>query len=513
MKQWLPVAVLMLCLGSSRGAWASEAAPQIPPANPGPVLDQKLVVGDISISYPTGLEAQAQQVAETCKTVVAPRREQFRAMQRAFSDASRTAHALTQALGCLEDEGTATALIAGVGQLTAPLAPMFTDVRVYREADLKASGGVSNGVFSLTYDPQEAKFQFQMGFARSGPAGSALTQPDELGFLPVVVRDDGTFRAENGLAAHMTAILDDLASSLTLRANLSALAMGGTALLAKRCGLEPFTRWFCEGAAQWAALRVVQEVTPQYVEQYREMMLPEAPAPQARARVNLLAWPLGEDPRPRDAPDEASRYCAYELMERLLRDRPEGALAAIMAKLKDQELPDTEAILSACDAVLGGDSRAVLLEYVPASVRTGLKEGRPAKLRDEGYQALRAGEYAKAAQFLSDALEMTPSDADMRVNAAIAMRRSNLPKRGSERQLRIAAMLAQARGLQDFALQGNADDETWYVLGRIAQTEEQTDKAKALLGKLPAAHADGQAALRELEAPTKPAEETVGKEK
>jgi hypothetical protein len=211
MKRRLPVTVLMLCLGSSRGAWASEAAPQIPPANPGPVLDQKLTIGDITISYPAGLEAQAQQVAETCKTVVVPRLERARAIESTFPDARRAATVLTQMLGWPEDE-----------ELAAPLLP--------------------------------------------------------------------------------------------------------------------------------------------------------------------------------------------------------------------------------------------------------------------------------------DALEVTPSNADMRVAAAIAMRRSDLPKRGSERQIRLAAMLAQARGLQDFALQGKADDETWYVLGRITQTEEQTEKAKALLGKLPAGHADGQAALKELEA-------------
>ncbi len=498
MTRWLSIAVLVLCVASSRGAWAGEAAPQIPPSNPGPALDQKLTVGDITISYPRGLESQAQQVAEVCKTAVPPRREQFRTVQRAFSDAPRTARALTRLLGCPEDEEAATALIAGLGHLTALLEPMFTDVRIYREADLKASGGVSNGVFSLSYDPKEEKFQFQMGLALSGPAGPTTTRPDERGFLPVVVRDDGTFRAERGLTVHVSDMLDGVANGLTLRTNLSALVMGSNVLLAKHCGSEPFTRWFYEGAAQWAALHLVQELAPEYVAPYREMVLPEAPVPQARARVNLLAWPLGEDSRPRDADDEASRYCAYELIDRLLRDRPEGTLAAVTGKLKDQGPPGTETIVRAFDAILGSDSRSLLLEYVPEAVRTGLREGRPAKLRDEGYQALRDGDYARAARLLSDALDMTPSDADMRVNAAIAMRRSGLPKQGSERQIRLAAMLAQAYGLQDFALQGKADDETWYVLGRLAQVNEQTDKAKALLGKLPATHADGQAALKEL---------------
>ena len=91
----------------------------------------------------------------------------------------------------------------------------------------------------------------------------------------------------------------------------------------------------------------------------------------------------------------------------------------------------------------------------------------------------------------------------MRVNAAIAMRRSGMPLQGSERQIRLAAMLAQVQDRQEFALQGKSDDETWYVLGRIAQVSEQSEKAKALLGKLPATHADGQAALKELEAAEK----------
>jgi uncharacterized protein YfaQ (DUF2300 family) len=79
------------------------------------------------------------------------------------------------------------------------------------------------------------------------------------------------------------------------------------------------------------------------------------------------------------------------------------------------------------------------------------------------------------------------------------MRRSGIPRQGSERQIRLAAVLAQAQPGREFALQGKADDETWYVLGRVAQVQERTKEAKELLGKLPASHADGQAALKELE--------------
>jgi hypothetical protein len=469
------------------------------------VLDATLTVGETVVSYPRGLESQAQQVAEVCKTVVAPRREKFRAMERGFSDGKRTARVLTRLLGCPESEQTATPLIAGVGEVAAFVEPMFTDVRVYREADLKASGGVSSGSISLRYLPAEDKFQFQIGFHASAPAGQGLKQPAERSFLPVVVKADGTFRAEKGLAASVGEMLDALATETSLRAHFSAIRLGASLLLAEQCAREPFTQWFSEGAAQWATPRVVAEIAPAYAEQCREVLLPDAPTREARARVNLLAWPFGEDPTPRDARDEECAYCAYELIERLLRDRPAGTLAAIMGKLKGQQPLDAEAILRALDATLGGDSRSLLLEYVPESVRAGLREGRPAKLREEGYLAIRHGDSVKALKPLSDALEMTPSDPDMRINLAIAMRRTgHFGPQQPERQIRIAAALAQCQPDREFALVGKADDETWYVLGRVAQIRERTDEAKALLSRLPASHADGQAALKELEVAGKP---------
>jgi hypothetical protein len=498
-------ACLVLALASSAAAAATAVSFEgQTPSRTGPVLDQKLVVGDITISYPTGLDSQAQQVAEVCRTVVTPRLEKFRAIARSFSDPRSSARALTRLLGCPEEEESAAALMAEVGEVITFLEPMYTNVRIYREADLKASGGVSGGAVSLAYIPAEDRFQFQVDFHTTRSEGQDLRSPPRESFLPVVVRDDGSFRAQQGLAAHMGGILDNLATPGALNVNFAVIRLAASALLIRRCGPDPFTQWFSDGVAQWVTPRVVQEIAPDYAAQCREMLLPNAPTPEARARVNLLAWPLGEDPRPQDAKDEECAYCAYELMDRLLRDRPAGTLAAIMDKLKDQKPPDTEAILRALDAVLGVDSRSLLLEYVPEPVRTGLREGRPAKLREEGYQALRDGEYSKAVKLLSDALEMTPSDADMRVNLAIAMRRSGIPKQGSERQIRLAAALARDWADREFALQGKADDETWYVLGRIAQQREKIPEAEALFGRLPASHADGQAALKQIEAAENP---------
>jgi len=513
MKRWLPITVLLFCLTLSRGARAGGASPEAAPAahHPGPVLDATLTVGEIVISYPHGLESQARQVAEVCKAVLVPRREKFLAMERGFADGKRTARVLTQMLGCPESEQTATTLIAGTGELAAFVEPMFTDVRLYREADLKASGGVSGGAISLIYLPAEDKFQFQIGYHATGPEGQGPTPPAERSFLPVVVKADGTFRAENGLAAFVAEMLDFLATETPSRMYFAAIRLGASLLLAQQCGREPFTQWFSEGAAQWATPRVVAEIAPGYAEQCREMLLPDAPSPQARARVNLLAWPFGEDPRPRDARDEESAYCAYELAERLLRDRPAGTLATIMDKLKSQKPLDTEAILRTLDATLGGDSRSLLLEYVPEAVRTGLKEGRPAKLREEGYQALRDGECSKAVKLLSDALEMTPSDTDMRINLAIAMRRSGIPKQGSERQIRLAAALAQAQASRDLAVQGKADDETRYVLGRAEQLRGRTQEAKEIFSRLPKDHEDAQDALKELET-AEAAEKALGPE-
>jgi len=167
----LLVALAAVPVGASAGGTGPPASRPSP--NTGPVLDEKLTVGDITISYPTGLESQAQQVAEVCKTVVAPRLEKFRETERAFSDPKRIAAALTTVLGWEESDGDldlATA-VAGAGQAMAFLEPMFMDVRIYREKDLRSSGGVNNGAIRLSYDQATDKVQFSINFQMSGRAG------------------------------------------------------------------------------------------------------------------------------------------------------------------------------------------------------------------------------------------------------------------------------------------------------------------------------------------------------
>lgn len=78
MKHRLPIAVLLFCLASSRAARAGDASSAASPsaAHPDPVLDARLTVGETVISYPRGLEFQAQQVAEVCKAIMGCARRQ-----------------------------------------------------------------------------------------------------------------------------------------------------------------------------------------------------------------------------------------------------------------------------------------------------------------------------------------------------------------------------------------------------------------------------------------------------
>jgi hypothetical protein len=86
-----------------------------PPGEPLPstglVLDHKLVVGDITISYPQGLEAQAEELMAVCQQVMPPRRARYLVAARAFSDEKAMAEHVVDLLGCPDQTDMACRLV------------------------------------------------------------------------------------------------------------------------------------------------------------------------------------------------------------------------------------------------------------------------------------------------------------------------------------------------------------------------------------------------------------------
>ena len=143
--------------------------------------------------------------------------------------------------------------------------------------------------------------------------------------MPVIVRDDGTFRTAAGLgpAEDLAGKLDQVMESGATMIR-GALVHEDAEIMLGILGFDhPFARWFNEGGANWVALQVVAQVAPEYLQLCRESFLPGREADPLRERINLLTWTQFTYGREfvvvGDAGlDEAHYPYATELIERLL---------------------------------------------------------------------------------------------------------------------------------------------------------------------------------------------------
>jgi tetratricopeptide (TPR) repeat protein len=437
-------------------------------------------VGDVTISYTEALSPQAQELARVCEEVLLPRRAAYRKLAEALSDEKRVAGRVVDLIGCPEVLPVATGVMSKCQPfLDLPLS-MFSDLRLYTDSQLKASGGVSEGIMRVVYRAETDSVD--MVFAWSSEEGP---QPGAT-FFPVPLHDDGTFRTHGQTLAEVIASrFDD-----TIWMAASALHEAAEGVLC--AGLrfhQPFARWFNEGAANWVELAIIAECAPDREAEIRTQQLPTAKDAACRSKVNLLAWPQaayesGFVLQGEEGLASAHYHYSTECLLRLLDGQPRSAFAAIIAKLKGRPAPDTEAICQAIKEVTGRDAKAMLLEYVPDSVRTGLQTGAPSKLAEQGRAALARGDHDTAAECFFQAMAMTPSDVSLNLDYALALRRAGWGKRDSERHIEIAAALVQYDPERSLAVSGAMDAEAWYVLGRAAQLRGRTQEAKELLSKI-----------------------------
>jgi len=455
---------------------------------------QKLQVGEITISYPAGLESAAKELAKAAEKTIPPRREKFLQVQRAYSDGKALSKRITDLMGAPENAETPRWVISSYSTIFDAMSGMFDDLRIYRESDLRKSGGLSEGPVRLMLDAQD-QFQLKMDFStKGGSLGKA--------FMPFTVGDDGRFRTQGG------ALQEALAERYDRVTEMSPVPMHEAAegvLVRELRFNHPFARWFNEGTATWVMLRLIAEVAPSLVADARRVSLPGPKESSVRSKVNLLAWPL-DTFVPASVPPEdrvvvqADYQFSAEAVDRMLRDKPE-ALAGIVGKLKGKPSPDSDAICEAITQVTGRDAKGILMEYVPDYVRTGLKDGAPKSLLDQARQKVLSREDSEAVKLLSRLLEITPSDYAARLHLACAMRKAGTPRDESERQIALSAALMS---LQKYAAFDPVvpDAESEYVVGRLAQQLGDNARAKDILErvlKLNPDHADAQSALKEIE--------------
>ena len=458
---------------------------------------QTLKAGDVTISYPSGMEQQAKDLAKVAEAVAPERIARAKHIRDAFADPKAITKKITDLMGCPESTDSGIKVVSAFSKVLDVYSGIFTDFRIYRESDLKASGGLSEGPVRLIHDPKTGEFTTNLSF------GSSMN-PSDKAFTPFVVRDDGSFATRTlPLDAYVTQRLDD-----DLWGMLAPIHETTESILVRDLGIgHPFSRWFNEGVGNWVMLTTAAEIEPSIEKQFRPKSLPGPEDSAIKPKINLPAWPNAFLTKQNPTPDEqnlsdANYRFATEAVDRMLRGLPPDTLAKIISKLKAGQDPDSDAICRAVGDVTGRDAKGILAEYTPEHVRVGLKSGEPKLLLDQAKSAMDKNDDAEALKPLDRVAEMTPTDASVHMNLACALRRTGAPKTESERHIKTAAILLSIAGGNPQMVVFGKTADSGYVLGRTIQLVGYTDQAKGIFDRvleMDPTHADTLAALKELD--------------
>lgn len=455
---------------------------------------KKLKAGDITVTYPAGLEDRAREVADFATRNILPIRDQFLRTRKALSDNDKVSKRIVEWIGYPEGQKEAKKVLLEYSEAMDAMATLYTDIRLYRESDVKASGGVKDGSVSLSYDPSDDSFQSNWQ-ATSDQSPEARTA-----FLPIAVGEDGRYNGKP--IDEMPKHLDETALGM-----LPAIHEAAESVLLLGLKLHhPYARWFNDGASNWVMMQVTREFTPDLYEQCVTSAMPDEEAKSLRPKINLLAWPQ-VDYCPRNPSEEEIRLngaCyayATEAIDRMLRDLPPDTLAKVIRKLKGQHRPNTDAICAAIKEVTARDAKAILLEYVPDRIKSDRAQNVNVALYEQAKRLVGEADYAGMVRLLTASIEIEPNDPDAHFNLAWAMRKARMPKDDSERQAKIAAGLLSSKQPHEFSY-FEVDDDSMYILGRVlmrAGNDKQARKMFEQVTEHASDPADAKAALEELD--------------
>lgn len=457
---------------------------------------KKLKAGDITVTYPAGLEDKAKELAEFATKNILPERDRFLKTTKVFSDTDKVSKRIVEWLGCPEEQKEAEEAFAGCSKTTDSLEKMFTDIRLYRKSDIKSSGGVSEGPITLSYDRATDHLQFKLW----------VSGADQEAFLPVLLGEDGEF----DFGGPLTEAAEGIRSMLTNMLLIVSHEAAESVLVSRLKLYHPYARWFNDGVANWVGLRITDEFAPDQRKEFRSSLMPVSGDTSVRSTINLLTWlQMGFMPgnsfREKTEGNDPTNYAyATEAVVRILRGLPPDTLAKIIGKLKGKYYADTDMICTAIQEVTGRNAKAILLEYVPAHVKEGLAKNEDVSLYGKARGLVGEKDYMEICRLLQASIEMRPGNKDAHFNLAWAMRKSGAPKELSERELVIA--YAVAYDSTDRVDLFTKDEEAVYLLGRMWQISRvDDDKArehfKRVLKTNPS-HADAIAALAELDKAT-----------
>lgn len=455
---------------------------------------RKLTEGSISIWYPPGMENQAKRVAQVAVKRIAPSVAVHRQVVALLSNVDAVSKHIADLLGAEEKQDDAQARLQDYRDRSQALAACFSNIRLVRKSAAAAAGGVDGGVMKITYEAERDEFRMSLDYQHADSKSVANS------FFPVIINTDGSVRSESKLAEMALEFLG-VGEALAVAPIHETVGY----IMAQELKLfHPLARWFNEGVSAYITRQVIARASPKLVDLLDRVIGVSPKSRERRDRINFIAWPqMPYQNRRAETFDTAlevahSQYAA-EMMASFLGKDGAQKLPRIMGNLNYSGNPDTEAICRAITRATGRDFTPVLMEYVPDDIREGIKSGEAEKLCKRAEELVGKKEWAKAADSLRRALQMTPQDVNARLNLAWIERLTG-ERLDSEVQVFLcAALLEQTKytfHLYAPSIEGN------YILGRLAILMGNLESARQFLDSVLAYkpdHKDAKRALAEIE--------------
>lgn len=421
---------------------------------------KQLSSGGITVSYPPGMEAQAKKVMAIWQTSVKPSIDVQRQTTTLLNDLDGISKDIAQMLGADDKQAPIKTRLESFKTKAQVHTAAFSHIRLVSKGTAVATQGVDASLVQLRYIKEKDEFTLVVDLQE--------VNPDKLkkSFFPVIVNADGSIRSESKLASMA---LDFLGAGEAMSVAPVHDTVGY--MMAEQLQIyHPFTRWFNEGVSGYITRQVISKYSPKLNSLVTSLFSVSDRAKAIRPKINLLAWPqLPYQNREKAVFDPvcetAATQYSIEVITNLLAKANPKVLPKIVSSVSHAGNPDTDAICAAVKTATNTDLKPILMTYVPQAVQDGITSGEAPKLVAKAEALVGQKKWQESAAALRQALDMTPTDVNARINLAWIVREFG-QRHDSEVQIFLTAALLK-REKYSFHLYQNVIEGD-YVLGRFA---------------------------------------------
>lgn len=473
--------VVFLCIAGA--SWAAGETPN------------QLTADGITVSYPAGMESQAKRMMEIAKASILPSISINKQIVSLLSNSDSMSKDIANLLGYPEKSGKVKVSLDAYKEKSAAMVACFSNIKMIKKTDAASTGGVDAGIITVRYDLEKDEFNMAMNMDDMGP------DKVKLSFFPVFLNPDGSIRAEKKLGEMA---VDFMGSAKTMI--IAPVHETVASIVARDLNLYyPFARWFNEGVSAWIVRQEIVKTDPKLTSLASDLFAVNATTKTYRDKINLLSWvqPAYQNVQSSEYDTGYETACvrySLELITDLLGKNGSQTLPKIMKEVNFSQNADTDALLAAIKKTTGRDLKPSFMTYVPQAVRDGIASNEAPKLLKKAESLVTEKKWAEAAAKIRQALEMTPTDVNPRLNLSWIVRMLD-QRRESELQVFLAARLI-TDGKHSVHLYGESMEGN-YILARFSILMGNLDYAKKFLEPILQAnpnHADAKRAMGEIQA-------------